>query len=202
MAPEVLARACEPFFTTKLPGSGSGLGLAMARGFAEQSGGALAIESPLEKGLTVSLWFPVAENKATKPEADICTQGPGAPGGRIRVMLVDDEGLVCRVVGEALAEAGFDVLSAELGSEALALLDREAPDVLVCDLSMPGMDGLDLFREARRLRPQLPAILLTGYVTNATEMATNEEFSLMRKPVDTQALAERIGALVAQPRLP
>jgi PAS domain S-box-containing protein len=68
MAPEVLARACEPFFTTKLPGSGSGLGLAMARGFAEQSGGALAIESPLEKGLTVSLWFPVAENKATKPE--------------------------------------------------------------------------------------------------------------------------------------
>jgi nitrogen-specific signal transduction histidine kinase len=130
MAPQVLARACEPFFATKLPGSGSGLGLAMARGFAEQSGGALAIESLLEKGLTVSLWFPVAENKATKPEADICTQGPGAPRGRIRVMLVDDEGLVRRVVGEALAEAGFDVLSAELGSEALALLDREAPDVL------------------------------------------------------------------------
>ena len=65
---------------------------------------------------------------------------------------------------------------------------------------MPGMDGLDLFREARRLRPQLPAILLTGYVTNATEMATNEEFALMRKPVDTRALAERIGALVAQRR--
>jgi CheY-like chemotaxis protein len=174
----------------------------MARGFAEQSGGALAIESPPEKGLTVSLWFPVAENKATKPEADIWTQGLGAPGGRIRVMLVDDEGLVRRVVGDALGEAGFDVLSAGLGSEALALLDREAPDVLVCDLSMPGMDGLDLFREARRRRPQLPAILLTGYVTNATEMATSEEFSLMRKPVDIQALAERIGALVAQRRLP
>lgn len=196
MAPELLAHACEPFFTTKAPGSGSGLGLAMARGFAEQSGGALLIESPPENGLTVNLWFPVAENIATKPESRKYAPDSDAPGGRVRVMFVDDEDLIRSVVGEGLAEAGFDVLSVGSGSEALALLNRsEAPDVLVCDLSMPSMDGLAVIREARRLRPQLAAILLTGYTT---ELASNEEFSMMRKPVTIQALAERIGVSIAQ----
>jgi CheY-like chemotaxis protein len=107
--------------------------------------------------------------------------------------------LVRQVVGEGLSEAGFDVVVAGLGSEALELFERgEAPDALVCDLSMPGMDGLAVIREARRLRPKLPAILMTGYVSSATQLSTDEDLSLMRKPVDSRALAESIGALVGR----
>lgn len=198
MTPEALARAGEPFFTTKR-GSGSGLGLAMARGFAEQSGGALTIESPPKKGVTVSLWFPIADGKPSDSRPIRNAQASGAPRDRVRVLLVDDEELVRKMIGEGLSAAGFDVISAALGAEAVAMVDGgEAPDVLVSDFSMPGMDGLTVIREVRRLRPELPAILVTGYLAEAADLQSNEDFSVMRKPVDGRALAERISALMAQ----
>ena len=203
MPPEVLARVTEPFFTTKGEGQGTGLGLAMAKGVAEQSGGALAIESAPGRGTTVTLWFPLApapEAAPAPPEA--AAADPAASGRRrVRILLVDDDPIVREVTAEGLEAEGFAVLSAASGPAALALLEAgEAVDLVLSDLSMPGMDGLALIREAQRRRPALPAILLTGFASNAAELAVNGvlsgSFSLLRKPVTPQGLAERVAVLL------
>src|SRR3712207_3520596 len=101
-----LARAAEPFFTTKPLGKGTGLGLAMARGFAEQSGGALSIESSPGRGTTIRLWLPVAAANALSSPSLVTTNRPGRQGGRARVLLVDDEALVREITTEGLEAAG------------------------------------------------------------------------------------------------
>lgn len=195
-----LARASEPFFTTKPRGQGTGLGLAMARGFAEQSGGALQIESAPGAGTTVHLWLPVAgdepgANRPPRPQEKIVAEGSG------RLLLVDDDALVRAMTAEGLEAAGFVVLSAGNGAEALKLLDTGAAvDLMVTDLSMPAMDGLALIREAQNRRPDLPVILLTGFATDMAELAiggaVSGRFSLLRKPIDARLLAERAAALL------
>jgi CheY-like chemotaxis protein len=198
MPPEVLARASEPFFTTKPEGKGTGLGLAMARGFAEQSGGALYIESAWGRGTTVSLWLPVAgaELPAAAPAFE------GVAGEAIaRVLLVDDEAIVLEVTAKGLQAAGYAVRPAASAAEALELLDKgEAVDILVSDLSMPGTDGLALVHEAQRRRSGLPAIILTGFATDAAELAMSGAlsgaFSLLRKPVEARTLADRVAVLL------
>lgn len=194
-----LARATEPFFTTKGTGKGTGLGLAMARGFAEQSGGALVIESVLEAGTTVRIWLPVADRAPPNPVSE--GERHAIPDGKARVLLVDDEALVREITTEGLEAAGYVVLSVGSGLEALESLDAsEVVDLLVSDLSMPGMDGLMTIREAQRRRPGLPAILLTGFATDAAELALggviSGSFSLLRKPIEASALAERIAVML------
>jgi CheY-like chemotaxis protein len=203
-----LARAAEPFFTTKPLGKGTGLGLAMARGFAEQSGGALAIESSPGRGTTVRLWLPVAAADALPDAGPVTTDRPaGQRGGRARVLLVDDEALVREITTEGLEAAGYAVLSVGSAAEAIEFLDSGQPvDLLVTDLSMPGMDGIALIREAQRRRPGLRAILLTGFATDAAELAVGGAirgtFSLLRKPIEPGALAERAAVLLgAAPEL-
>ncbi|MBY0338809.1 MAG: PAS domain-containing protein [Acetobacteraceae bacterium] len=199
MSPEVLARSTEPFFTTKPTGQGTGLGLAMAKGFAEQSGGALAIESAPGEGTAVSLWLPVALGR-TRPV--VLPGGPDdGPSGRYRVLLVDDEAAVRELTCAALEALGFAVLPAGGTDEALALLaSGEMVDILLSDLSMPGRDGLALIAEAQRRRPDLPAILLTGFATGAVERTAILEaggaFTLLRKPVEPALLADRILAML------
>ncbi len=193
-----LARAMEPFFTTKVVGKGTGLGLPMARGFAEQSGGMLGVSSEPGQGTTVALWLPV-----TSPMAE---GRPGLPGSGgvaagARILLVDDEDPVRDVLAEGLEDRGYHVLQAGSGPAALALIDAgEAVDLLVSDLSMPGMDGVALIGEAQRRRPRLPAILLTGYAGDAATLpadgAPRGAFSLLRKPVGAPQLADRAAALL------
>ncbi|MDO9714562.1 response regulator, partial [Paracraurococcus lichenis] len=154
-----LARAPEPFFTTKA--SGTGLGLAAARAFARQSGGALMIASEAGRGTAVSLWLPQAEVREVTSSQD---QSLMAASPRGRVLLVDDDPLVLRVLRAQLEEAGHAVTAVGSGVAALAALnDDGAVDLLVTDLSMPGMDGRELIRAAQARRPGLPAVLLTGY---------------------------------------
>lgn len=191
-----LARALEPFFTTKGSGRGTGLGLPMAKGFAEQSGGGLRIESAAGQGTTVRLWFPVASDvrcvgQATgRVEARTC-------GQRATVLLVDDEPLVREMVAAELEAAGYVVVAAESGLAALAHMDAGMRvDVVVSDLSMPGMDGIALIREAQGRRPGLPAILLTGFATEAAGLALGGTFTLLRKPIEGTALAERVAVLI------
>lgn len=200
MTPEVLARASEPFFTTKGAGQGTGLGLAMARGFAEQSGGGLSIESTRGRGTTVRLWFPMAEREA--PAANL-EEDPNTGTGeetRARLLLVDDNEKVRETLAQELEMEGYAVLPAASGIEALSLLDAgETVDLIISDLSMHGMDGASLIREAQRRRPQLPAILLTGFVTTAgiaLEAAVNGVLTLLSKPVQARALAERVAVLL------
>ncbi len=197
-----LTRATEPLFTTKPHGRGTGLGLSMARAFAEQSGGVLRLDSRAGAGTTVSLWLPRA------PETTDAARGPSTPTPRIaltaRVLLVDDEAFVRETLGEELRLAGFTVDQAESADDALVLLAGGCDiDVLVSDLSMPGQaDGLALIGEARRRNPVLPAILLTGHLGPEAEasldLATRGGVSLLRKPTSGAELARHIGELLAQ----
>ncbi len=194
MPPEVLARVTEPFFTTKRPGEGTGLGLAMARGFAEQSGGGLLVESTPGRGTTVTLWFTVSR-LAASAAADPAASADSRPGARL--LVVDDDAMVRMILTEELEAAGYAVLTAADGPAALALLDAgERVDLVVADLSMPGMDGVALVRNAQHRRPNLPAILLTGFANAAAEIAVGGAvtgtFTLLRKPVEAALLAERI----------
>jgi PAS domain S-box-containing protein len=198
MTPEMLARASEPFFTTKPHGQGTGLGLDMARGFAEQSGGTLHIESAVGFGTTVSLWLPQAETQISATAAPDASEASSREARGIRVLVVDDEPMVRHVLAEQLTAAGYAVASAADGTHGLAMLDGAEPmDLIVSDLSMPGMDGLAFIREAQRRHPKLPAILLTGFATNAAQIALSGMFSLLRKPVTTVQLTERVEMLLA-----
>ncbi|HET9020153.1 MAG TPA: PAS domain S-box protein, partial [Acetobacteraceae bacterium] len=196
-----LARVMEPFFTTKPRGQGTGLGLPMARGFAEQSGGALALASAAGRGTTVTLWLPVAAS-AVGDGGTAARAAPPARAAAPRILLVEDDDPVREVLAAHLAGHGYDVAAAPDGAAALALLDSgAAPDLLVSDLAMPGMDGLALIREAQRRRAALPAILLTGYAGDAAPLpaggADADRVTLLRKPVSGAHLAERVAMLLA-----
>jgi len=204
MEAATLARAAEPFFTTKPLGRGTGLGLAMARGFAQQSGGGFAIASTPGRGTEVTLWLPLAPRDAAPvPARETAAAAPGGASGA-QVLLVDDEPVVRAVLAAELEDHGFRVLQAEGPREALALLAEPgspaAPALLVTDLSMPGMDGVRLIEEARRLRPGLRAILMTGYAGEAASLAVSGalsgSFTLIRKPVSGPDLADRATLLL------
>jgi PAS domain S-box-containing protein len=203
-----LARAGEPFFTTKEVGVGTGLGLPMVKGFAQQSGGALSVESRLGQGTTVTLWLP--EAGADEPAVTVAlvkrthamAATPSAPVSGWRVLVVDDEDLVREMIAENLEDAGFSVLNAASGPQALALLaGGEAVDVLLTDLSMPEMDGLALIRAVQELYPRLPAVLLTGYAGDGANLAVGGAVTgtvaLLRKPICTEDLVDRLQALLA-----
>nr|WP_294526399.1 PAS domain-containing protein [uncultured Rhodopila sp.] len=206
MDAKTLARAYEPFFTTKPAGVGTGLGLPMARGFAEQSGGALTVDSSPGSGTTVTLWLPTrdAETEAVAPdmETEAAASGTGIASASARVLLVDDEEALRELLAQNLEDRGYRVLAAAGGEEALALLAAgEAVDVLVSDLSMPGMNGIALIRAAQALHADLPAVLLTGYVGDEAALAMGAAitgaYSLAHKPIGTNELVDRIEALLA-----
>jgi PAS domain S-box-containing protein len=199
-----LARAAEPFFTTKKDGVGTGLGLSMAEAFVKQSAGGLSVDSTLGHGTTVSLWLPEARVEPTRaeraaPQAAAVLTELATP---VRVLMVDDEDSVREVLAIQLEDAGFTVLAVSSGVKALGLLAAgEAVDILVTDLSMPGMDGLALIRAAQECRRGLPALLLTGYAGDDTALAltgaVSGSFSLLRKPIRVVHLVERLRALLA-----
>ena len=201
MTVATLARASEPFFSTKPPGQGTGLGLSMARGFAEQSGGGFALRSAPGQGTTVTLWFPQA---GTVGDAEAPTEAAAAevPRARpVRVLVVDDDAMVRAVLAGHLEDRGYAIAQASDGLDALARLDRgETADLLVTDFSMPGMNGLVLIGEARHRLPGLPALLLTGYadasVLHRIAGVPGGGTALLRKPVSGDELAARAAALL------
>ncbi|MBV9995744.1 MAG: response regulator [Caulobacteraceae bacterium] len=201
MEAATLARAAEPFFTTKPAGKGTGLGLSIAKGFAEQSGGALAIASAPGEGCAVTLWLPQAD-------APVLAAGRAAPavpaaGAPARwVLVVDDDDLVREMLMASLEDAGFAPLGAESAQRALSHLDAGAPvDALITDLSMPGMSGWDLVRQVQQRRRDLPTIMLTGHVgeleTELAQSPRSRRFLLLQKPVSPAQLTRRLEALLA-----
>jgi CheY-like chemotaxis protein len=196
----LLKRAVEPFFTTKGPGKGTGLGLSMARGFAEQSRGSLAVASEPGRGTKVTLWLPAAGADATQPRP--AEQGPNAiPSGRPRVLLVDDEKMVRDVLTGELSDRGFQVIEAENGAAALALLEAgEAVELIVTDLTMPGIDGVALIQAAQLGNQRLPAILLTGYAGDTANLTLGQRISgpviLLRKPISGAQLADHAALML------
>jgi len=167
MTPEVMARALDPFFTTKPPGQGTGLGLPQAYAFAVQAGGTLVLDSIAGIGTRVDLYLPRATGTAATavPRAAV-NVGPARIQGSGTVLFVEDDALVREAVARALDESGFEVMVAEDGEAALRLLDAAArrPDVVFSDVVMPGqVSGIDLAAILRQRYPSLPVVLASGY---------------------------------------
>jgi PAS domain S-box-containing protein len=157
-----LARAVEPFFSTKGIGRGTGLGLSMVHGLAAQLGGALTLDSRVGEGTLAALWLPVSD----AAPASIATGGPVDGAGRATagtVLLVDDEPLVRASTADMLTELGYEVVEADSGSDALALLDVRLPDLVITDHLMPGLSGTDLALILAAERPDLPVLIVSGY---------------------------------------
>lgn len=163
MAPEVQARALDPFFTTKPPGQGSGLGLPQAYAFATQSRGWLVLTSTVGVGTTIDIYLP----RSHQPLSAVAARDEGpAPGrGSGRVLFVEDDPLVREAVVRGLEDCGFDVMVAADGDKALAMLDAGLDaDVVFSDIVMPGkVSGVDLAGILHERRPGLPVVLATGY---------------------------------------
>jgi CheY-like chemotaxis protein/two-component sensor histidine kinase len=164
MPQDVVARAFEPFFTTKGIGKGSGLGLSMVYGLAKQLGGTVTIESKVGEGTTIVIYLPMATEAVVEARDDHPTYGVDpAPRGS-PVLVVDDDAIVRDTTCASLREFGYEVIEAGDGASALRILDSGcAVDVLVTDLVMPGMPGSTLALQARKRRPNLSVIVMTGY---------------------------------------
>jgi signal transduction histidine kinase/ActR/RegA family two-component response regulator len=168
-----LAKATEPFFTTKGPGKGTGLGLSMVHGLAAQSGGLLRINSEPNRGTTIELWLPVSQ-AAAEPEAE---NPPSMPAtllvGPCTVLIVDDDQLVLTGTSAMIEDLGHTAIEAHSGAEALAKLASGAGiDVVITDHAMPAMTGLQLARHIDERHPGVPVILATGYAELPGDPAT------------------------------
>ncbi|GGK49643.1 MASE1 domain-containing protein [Salinarimonas ramus] len=167
MDAETLARAVEPFFTTKGVGKGTGLGLAMVYGLAEQSNGRLTLRSTPGEGTNAEILLPVAEAalaEALPPAPAIATASGPTRSRRLRVLVVDDDALVLMGAATMVEDLGHVPIEAGSAADALALIDGGlAVDVVITDQAMPGMTGLQLAQAVRARRPDLPLVLATGY---------------------------------------
>ena len=180
-----LARAYEPFFTTKRFGLGSGLGLAMAYGLVKQSGGGIAIQSQAGQGTTVQLALPL-----TRPGLAPVQDGPSLLHERELVLLVEDEPNVRRVVRQQLVELGYPVIEAEDGAQALEMLAQiPAIAILLSDVVMPGgVGGRQLGKEAMASHPQIRIVLMSGYSDGVREEWARD-VPVLAKPFTRQELA-------------
>jgi nitrogen-specific signal transduction histidine kinase len=194
MSPEVLARVFEPFFTTKEVGRGSGLGLSMVYGFAQQSGGHVAIKSLEGEGTTVMILLPVIARASVDHGAE--GERPAPLAGRERVLLVEDDPQVLQFVSSQLVSLGYEVTAVSAGPDALELLRDGAPiDLLFTDVVLPkGMSGVELARRAKEIRPSLKVLMTSGYPEEAFQHHGRPEEGtlLLHKPFRRKQLAETL----------
>jgi len=190
MDAETLARACEPFFTTKRLGLGSGLGLAMAYGFAKQSGGGVTIHSQPGQGTTVLLVLPQA---TPEPEANLPGEDSDLPHGGELVLLVEDEPNVRRVVRQQLIDLGHPVIEAENGRQALDMIDQILDiAIVVSDVIMPGgLNGRQLAETVLERHPAMRIVLMSGYTDEAAAEGAND-LPVLAKPFVRQDLAHAL----------
>jgi PAS domain S-box-containing protein len=199
ISPEVLTKVFEPFFTTKDVGKGSGMGLAQAYGFAKQSGGTIRVDSTLGSGTTMELLLP--RSKAPLPvkahrDDENCSQQI-TPMSAGNILLVEDDEEVAVLVNEMLCHLGFSVTRVSCAEAALgALANERRIDAIFSDIMMPGgMNGLELAREIRRRRPELPILLTSGYAGTAAQDAEREGISILFKPYEISSLAAALTAV-------
>jgi PAS domain S-box-containing protein len=190
MDEETVARAIEPFFSTKGIGRGTGLGLSMVHGLAAQLGGALAIRSKLGEGTVVELWLPTT-TETNVPQ--VRPAAPSSPKTSGTVLLVDDEHLVRQSTADMLIDLGFDVIETPSADNGLQMVrDGLAPDILVTDHLMPGMTGVELARAVQSLRPSVAVLVISGY---AELEGIAPDLPRLSKPFRQSELAKCVAAL-------
>ena len=191
MPPEVMDRVFEPFFTTKTFGEGTGLGLSQVFGFAKQLGGAVVVDSEIDKGSTFTLYLPASRGADTGQ----ARMHAGSPRGR--VLIVEDDTFVAELAADMLSELGFESTIAHSAKEALErLAGGDRPRVVFSDIVMPGgLTGIELARKLRERFPELPILLTTGY---SEQVAASHGFPVLQKPYQLDALADALGSLLKQ----
>jgi PAS domain S-box-containing protein len=195
MDEETLKHAVEPFFTTKGVGKGTGLGLPMVHGMAQQSDGKLVLMSRPAVGTVAELYLPVARSQAISALQDTTPKATIPAGRTLSILAVDDDPLVALNTSSLLEELGHIVYSASSGPLALEILRREKNiDLIITDQAMPGMTGSELVSKIRAEKPQLPVILATGYA----ELPPGEGLGIRRlsKPFRQQDLADAIAEAI------
>ncbi|MEU4423466.1 PAS domain-containing protein [Actinoplanes sp. NPDC024001] len=200
MPPEVLARAFEPFYTTRGRGSGTGLGLATAYGVVTDAGGTISLESEPGRGTTLRVRLP-AGTSSTQAVSPAAPTAPVLAGDGWRILVVEDEEAVRDIVCRLLRKSGYQVFAAANPAEALRLCRDEdlAYDVLLTDVIMPGMSGTQLAAELRRDRPGLPVLFMSGYTSGPAPGGQElpADAPLIRKPFETQTLLNEVHRLVS-----
>jgi len=193
MDEQTLARAIEPFFSTKGVGKGTGLGLSMVHGLAAQLGGTLHLTSRPGAGTIAEIWLPKA-TEAARAE-DLESRAPVRASREATILLVDDEELVRIGTAEMLSDLGYKVIEANSAAEALRLLRTgEVPDLMITDYLMPGMNGAELIEHTRRLAADMKVMLITGYSNVAEGPAAS--VPRLAKPFRQADLAEMVAQLL------
>jgi signal transduction histidine kinase/CheY-like chemotaxis protein len=186
----LLQKVFDPFFTTKPVGSGTGLGLSQVYGFAEQSGGRAFIHSCPGQGTRVEMYFPAAQALEQPAPVDLPEAPEDArPPQRHRILVVEDDADVRRVIVESLGLLGHDVEEAADGAQGLAAIGRRRPDLLIVDYAMPGMNGAEVVARARAMVGPLPVVLATGYADMAEVGRVLGTQSILTKPFDIATLS-------------
>lgn len=197
MPPEVVARIFDPFFSTKPLGQGTGLGLSTVYGIIRQSGGYVGVDTVMGKGTTFSIYAP----RASEEEAASAVQ-IAAPvvekvedlTGSSRLLLVEDEDAVRSFAVRALQNKGYEVFEASSGDNALEVIEEKKPkiDLMVSDVMMPGMDGIELGKRVREMYPGLTIIFMSGYTEDKFKDDMGPDIHFLAKPFTLKQLAEKV----------
>jgi PAS domain S-box-containing protein len=196
---DTLQHIFEPFFTTKAAGKGTGLGLSLVYGMVRNSGGTIHVDTEVGVGTTFALFLPLVDAAPTAEAVDPpATDVP--VGNRETILLVEDEAPIRRLVTGVLEQLDYRVVSAANGVEALRVFanDRDAVDLVITDVIMPEMDGLQLARQLNQQRPDLKVIYMTGYAPELTDHLAklSDNITLLRKPFAPDALARLVRTML------
>jgi CheY-like chemotaxis protein len=192
---ETLRQVFDPFFTTKAVGQGTGLGLATVHGIIEQTGGTIVVDSVVGAGSTFRILLPMLADHVEHDATHTNGAEPSASGGgQGRVLLVEDEAAVRQIIFRTLAAAGYAVVEAVDGMDALTILEAQAKsiDVVLSDVAMPRMDGRQLADHIRVRWPSLPVVMMSGFANPDLVSSTAGVTLLLLKPFTSQALISAI----------
>ncbi|MFO1189263.1 MAG: ATP-binding protein [Alphaproteobacteria bacterium] len=202
IAKEHIGRIYEPFFSTKEVGAGTGLGLSTVYGIVKQTGGHIVVDSEVGKGTTFTIYFQRHGDGTARAASDAALPARRDLTGAGTVLLVEDEDAVRQFALRALRNKGYKVMEANSGVGALDILrnTEERIDVLVTDVVMPQIDGPELVREVRKIRPQLKIVFISGYAEEAfrKHLDRDLEFAFLPKPFSLQQLATKVKEAMGQ----
>ena len=199
IATSVLGKVFEPFFTTKEVGKGTGLGLSTVYGIVKQSGGYIFADSKVGEGTRFTIYLPAHQVEAKASRSRAAKPQESELWGTGTVLLVEDEPMVRTVAERALTRHGYTVITASNGQEALDVIDRGEPiALLISDVVMPEMDGPTMVREARKTRPELPILFMSGYAEEQLRKSIDiANVAFLPKPFSVQELAEAVRRVLA-----